>query len=137
MKGEKISKVLYPDFFNSDYINAYIELNDELKKLIDLSGYKDDFTRKIRNALRMLENLKRNCTRQKTFERLTKNGDIYSIRLIGKKNIRILFMFIDDCGREVVILLYAFEEKDKKSKSKYSYNAAIDIAKNRINKILE
>ena len=25
MKEEKVSKVLYPDFFNSDYINAYIE----------------------------------------------------------------------------------------------------------------
>jgi hypothetical protein len=137
MKEEKVSKVLYPDFFNSDYIIAYSEVNEELKELIGLSGYKEEFTRKFRRTLIMLENLKRNCIKQKSFERLIKNGDIYSIRLIGKKNIRILFMFTYDCGREVVVLLYAFEEKDNKSKSKYSYNSAIEIAKDRINKILE
>jgi len=51
-----------------------------------------------------------------------KNSFIHNIvRFIGKKNIRILFMFMYDCGREVVVLLYAFEEKDNKSNSKLYY----------------
>ncbi|WP_352419476.1 hypothetical protein [Proteiniborus sp.] len=87
MKEEKISKVLYPDFFNSDYITTFSEINEELKELIELSGYKEEFTRKFRKTLIMLENLKRNCIKQKSFERLTKKGDIYSIRLIGNKKV--------------------------------------------------
>ncbi|WP_416198792.1 MAG: hypothetical protein ACFWUA_03510 [Sporanaerobacter sp.] len=86
MKEEKISKVLYPDFFNSDYIIAYSEVNEELKELIELSGYKEEFTRKFRKTLIMLESLKRNCIKQKSFERLIKNGDIYSIRLICNRD---------------------------------------------------
>jgi hypothetical protein len=46
------------DFFNSDYIIAYSEVNEELKELIELSGYKEEFTRKFRKTLIMLERFK-------------------------------------------------------------------------------
>ena len=136
MINSKVSRVLYPDFFNNNYISTYYKFNEELEDLIELSGCKEEFTRKFRKMLLFLEGLKRNCISHKNFERLVKNGDIYSMRLKGDKNIRILFAFIDYYDKEVSILLYAFEEKDRKTKSKHSYGTAISIAMDRMKELI-
>jgi len=135
MNITKMAKIIYPVSFNTQYVYAYRELNDELRDLIETSGYKNEFTRKYRRSLLMLENLKENCTKQKTFEKLTNEKDLYSIRLKGEKNIRILFTFAKLNKSDIVILLYAFQEKDQKNKSKTSYSKAIEIAHERINNL--
>lgn len=58
------------------------------------------------------------------------------MRLKGNKNIRILFAFMDYYDKEVAIFLYAFEEKDKRAKSKYSYGTAINIAMGRMQELV-
>jgi len=133
MNMDKTTKILYPESFKTQYIRVYYSVNDELRNLIEESGYKNEFTRKYRKSLIFLEDLKENCTKQKLFEKLTEAKGLYSIRLSGEKNIRILFTFSkSDSQRSIAVLLYAFQEKDHKNKSKTSYNHAIKIAQERI-----
>lgn len=129
-----ISKITYPEFLDSKYIYAYNRLNDELKSLIEHSGFKLQFVRKFNKSLRFLENLRSNCTEHSLFERLDKI--IFSIMLKGQKNIRILFSFFNKEGQEIVILLNCFQEKEKAtSKSKEGYSKNIEVAYKRINKL--
>ena len=129
----KLDRIIYPEIYKTEYILTFPGLNDELKNLLEESGYKDEFTRKYRKSLKFLDNLKRNCTQQRLFERLTNTTyELYSIRLIGEKNIRILFTFISINNKEHSILLYGFQEKNTKSKSKDSYASSIKIAEDRI-----
>lgn len=133
IKLDKISNIIYPEIFNSKYIYVYKTLNNELKELIEQSGYKNEFIKKYRRSLKLLESLKDNCTVHKTFEKLSNVKNIYSIRLKGQKNIRILFTFAQINNRDIVILLYSFQEKDnKKNNSKNSYSYAISIAEERL-----
>lgn len=127
VKLDKISNIIYPEIFNSKYIYVYKTLNIELKELIEESGYKNEFIKKYRRSLKLLENLKDNCIIHKTFEKLRNAKNIYSIRLKGQKNIRILFTFAQINSRDIVILLYPFQEKDNKN-NKTSYRHAISIA---------
>lgn len=84
----------------------------------------------------LFENLKENCFHQrKLFEKLTECKDLYSIKLFGEKNIRILFTFMDIKNKKYAILLYPFEEKDDKNNSKYGYTKSINIANERIKEI--
>ncbi|ABR49273.1 hypothetical protein Amet_3134 [Alkaliphilus metalliredigens QYMF] len=132
MSIDKISNIIYPELFKTKYIYVYNTLNEELRELIEESGYKKDFIKKYRRSLRMLEDLRENCTKHKTFEKLTDAKDIFSMRLIGQKNIRILFTFVQLNNRDIAVLLYAFQEKDNKNNSKTSYNNAIGIVEERI-----
>ncbi len=137
IKIKKVENILYPEIFQTEYIYAYNKFNKELKEIIEYSGYKKEFIRKYRKCLKFLEALRENCIKQKSFEKLSDCENIYSMRLIGEKNIRILFTFIKKGERKFTVLLYAFQEKDDKKNSKYSYNYAIGIAQTRIKEILE
>lgn len=107
-----LSKILYPMSFNSEYVKAYYGLNNELKSLIDTSGYKNHFLVKYNKALSFLEKLKKNCTEhKKLFEQLIKEDNLYSMMLFGTKNIRIIFYFTVIDEKEVAVLLNCFEEK--------------------------
>lgn len=131
------SKIIYPEEFNSNYIFTYTSFNEELKDLIEKSGKKGDFARKYRKNLSFLEKLKRQCIQHKSFEQLKDNGIIYSMKFVDELNIRILFSFFYDRGREIVILLHCFPEKENKKKSSSkSYAKAIEIAKERINELV-
>ncbi len=112
---EFLSKILYPTEFNDNYILAYYTFNSDLKNIIEKSEYKIDFTKKYFKSLKFLVNLKRNCTGQSLlFEKLMKvQIDLYSIKLHGVKNIRILFIFKVINDKEYAILLNAFQEKDR------------------------
>ncbi len=83
-------------------------------------------------GMKFLINLKRNCIVQsKLFEKL-KNVDeeLYSMRLFGKKNIRVIFIFKEIYNTEIVVFLNCFEEKNTKD-----YDKAIPIAYDRITEI--
>ncbi|HHW03151.1 MAG TPA: hypothetical protein GXX35_10140 [Thermoanaerobacterales bacterium] len=130
-------KIIYPEEFNSNYIFTYFSFNEELKVLLEESGQKKNFSRKYKIKLSFLEKLKKQCIYQKSFEQLKDNGIIYSIRFVDKQNIRILFSFFYDKGREIVILLNCFQEKENKKKtSSKSYAKAIEVAKERINELM-
>ena len=51
MVDGKVSKVLYPESFDNNYIYTYYKFNEELEYLIELSGYKKEFTRKFKKEL--------------------------------------------------------------------------------------
>lgn len=133
---KRLNNIIYPEKFNSDFIYTYIDFEKELKDMIERSGYKPEFIRKYRSSLRQLDNLKIQCTTlRKSFEKLRNAENLYSMKLHGGKNIRILFTFITCSNKIIAVLLYPFEEKDKKNNSKTGYNNAIQVANDRIEKL--
>lgn len=89
--------------------------------------------------MRYLEETKKNCIlRSNWFEDLRRADQINAIRFDkNEKNIRILFSFIEYKGIQYAILLYAFEEKDNKNRSRTSYNTGIPIAEKRRKEVME
>jgi len=130
--NEFLSKILYPEDYNIDYIKAYYSLNSEFKQIIEKSGYKKEFARKYLKSLKFIVNLKGNCIEQSSlFEKLKSvEMDLYSIKLHGNKNIRIIFIFKKIYDKEYVILLNAFQEKDKSD-----YSDGILVAYDRVKRI--
>lgn len=116
-KRKVVADIVYPfgSEYKTEYIKVYYTLNDELEDMIESSGYKKAFLSKYRKSLSFLEGLKTRCYlgNSKLFEKLLDEDNLYSIMLFGEKNIRILFFFISFEGRDYVILLNAFEEKNK------------------------
>jgi hypothetical protein len=133
MGNTKISNIIYPEEFKTNYIYAYVTYQDELKDIIQQSGRIDEITKKYRNSLTFLSSLRTNCFKQrKLFEKLKKCKNIYSIKLHGEINLRVLFTFMKHGGKDIAILLYPFIEKDSKD-----YEEAKIIASNRIKTISE
>lgn len=133
MGNTRIANIIYPEKFTTDFVYVYYEFEGELKELIEHSGYKREFTRKYRTSINMLDKLKFNCFEQKgRFEHVQNSKDLFSIKLHGNKNIRILFTFMGDDNKPIAVLLYTFQEKDDKNNSNTSYNKAIKIAKRRL-----
>ena len=96
------------------------------------------FNQNYRKKLVFLDGLKRNCTQQKSFERLKNtNLEMYSIRILGDLNVRILFTFKSINKIEHAILLCVFLEKEKGNKvnSKDGYKVNIKIAEDRSKEI--
>ena len=121
----------YPRAFKTDFVLAYHSFNGELKELLDKSGYTDIFTKKYFRGLRFLENLKSRCIEQsKIFEKLKNGEGLYSMRLHGAKNIRILFDFQVCHGKEIAFLYVCFEERKTKD-----YSSEIQTAIKRRNEI--
>jgi len=131
MGNTKISNIIYPEKFNTDFIYAYIEYQNELREIIQKSGRIDEITRKYRKCLLFLNELKTDCYKQrKLFEKLLDYKDLYSIKLYGEVNLRIIFTFIRVENKDMAILLYPFIEKYSRD-----YDNAILIAVERIKKI--
>ena len=136
MNERKVTtNIIYPfgSKYPTEYIKVYYTLNNELEDIIENSGYKRAFLSKYQKSLRFLEGLKTKCClgNSDLFEKLLDEDNLYSIRLFGEKNIRILFTFITLKGENKVILLNAFEEKNKSD-----YEIGIRTANNRINEII-
>lgn len=112
-----INNIIYPfgSKYPTEYIKVYHTLNNELEYIIESSGYKKTFLSKYQKSLRFLEGLKTRCFlgNSDLFEKLLDEDNLYSIRLFGEKNIRILFSFITINGNSKAILLNVFEEKNK------------------------
>jgi len=122
-----LHKILYPEEYATIFIYAYPTFNGELEMLIAKSGYMKEFKTKYYKSLRFLEQLKKNCIMQpKLFELLVNLESIYSLKLKGEKNIRILFDFQAVDGKEIAILYHCFQEKRTKD-----YSEEIIVAKAR------
>ena len=105
-----LHKILYPEEYATIFIYAYPTFNGELEMLIAKSGY-----------------MNKNCIMQpKLFELLVNSESIYSLKLKGEKNIRILFDFQVVDGKEIGILYHCFQEKRTKD-----YSEEIIVAKAR------
>lgn len=100
--------------------------------MIENSGYEKPFLNKYQKSLRFLELLKTRCFEKKDlFEKLLEENNLYSIRLFGEKNIRILFSFISINGDGKAILLSAFEEKNKSD-----YESGKKVARKRRDEVM-
>lgn len=110
-----LKKILYPEEYNTNYIFTYPAFNNELKDLIEKSGYVKEFKTKYHKSLRFLEQLKQNCIMQpKLFEHLLDADGIYSIMLKGKKNLRILFDFQEFQGENLQFYTIVFKKNEQK-----------------------
>lgn len=128
MGNTKISNIIYPEKFKTNFIYAYVEYQNELKGIIQQSGRIDEISKKYRKALIFLDDLKTNCYKQrKLFEKLKDCKDLHSIKLHGEINLRIIFTFFKLENRNIAVLLYPFIEKDSKD-----YEDAKLIASKRI-----
>jgi len=131
-----ITNIVYPfdSKYPTDYIKVYYTLNSELENMLDNSGYKKIFLSKYRKSLRFLERLKTRCCigNKDLFEKLLDEDNLYSIRFLGEKNIRILFTFFSVNGSGKAILLNVFEEKTKSD-----YENGKRIARKRRDEIID
>lgn len=128
-----LQKIRYPEEYKSTYIYTYPSFNKELENLISKSGYLEKFKSKYRSGLRFLENLKRNCIMQSNlFEQLKESDGLYSMKLKGEKNIRILFDFQIVNGKEAAIIYNCFQEKRTKD-----YSMEIKVAQSRREEITD
>lgn len=129
---ESICKVLYPEQFQSNRIFTHSEFEQELKDVLERSGYKQKFISMFRQRMKFLEDNWYQCNRKRDwFEILKKTDGLYSIKFKGQKNIRIIFKFIGYKNRDIALLLCIFEEKN----SKNNYKEAIHIAQKRLSDI--
>jgi hypothetical protein len=129
---EIVRNILYPEQFNSKRIRTHPEFEDELKSILERSGYKQRFIKLYRLRLKHLEQYWENCINKKDwFESLKRFPGLYSMRFNnGTKNIRIVFKFTTFEKQQIALLLCTFEEKETKD-----YRKAIVTATERIEQI--
>jgi len=78
---DRFKNILYPEAFNSNYIKEHWDYEDDLKGILEESGYIDDFNGKYKQRLRFLEERMELCVQRKAwFERLKKTNGLYSMR---------------------------------------------------------
>ncbi len=131
--NEYICKIGYQFDFEDNYIIAHIQQIKELEKILEKSGYKKEFIKKFRNRLKFLADRKENCyQKSEWFEILKGKSQLSSMKIKRKKNIRILFSFFRDNGKDFVILLVSFEEKRKKD-----YDSQIITATERLKELID
>lgn len=127
----EIGKILYPEEFNSNKILVHPKFEEELKDILEKSGFKQQFIRLFRQRLRFLDERGVSCIQKSDWFELLKNTNgLYSIKLKSTKNIRIIFKFTDYSKKNISILLCTFEEKVTKD-----YKIAISIANERFEEI--
>ena len=134
-----IKNVLYPEEFRSSYIKEHPKYENDLRELIERSGFRDKFRGLYRQRLKYLEERRKRCVLRENWFELLKHidGELCVIKFKTQKNIRILFCFIEYPEMECAVLLYPFKEKKSgKSKGKDSYSNAITIALSRSKEVL-
>lgn len=127
-----ICKIEYPFSVDESYIKAHYQQENELKKILEKSGHKDEFVNKFRMRLKFLADRRKLCCQKSAWFEILKNESLYSMKIKGKKNVRILFSIVIDNNTEFAILLVSFEEKETKN-----YKKPIDIAKKRLVELFE
>lgn len=133
-----LGNVHYPKAFNGKYIRTHWDFEDDLKDILERSGQKGAFWPKYKQRLRFLDERKHECVlKSDWFEKLRYDSDLYSLKFKDEKNIRILFAFVAYEGIEYAILLYPFQERNKKNGSQYSYETAKPIAKARLKEVIK
>jgi hypothetical protein len=56
-----VASIYYPINFNSQYVKAHHDLEDDLRKILERSGFKDDFIGKCKQRLMYLEKSQEKC----------------------------------------------------------------------------
>ena len=134
-------KIFYPEEFKGNYIREHPCYEDDLKALIEKSGFKDKFCGLYKQRLKFLDEHSGLITQRRSwFERLRyTETELYVIKFKAQKNIRVLFSFVEYQQVQYAILLYPFEEKESKKRGKKStsYDAAIPIALDRLREVQE
>lgn len=131
--------VLYPEEFHGRHIRTHLDFESDLTYILERSGRKADFGGKYKQRLRFLDERHKNCIqRSDWFEKLKHANNLYAMKFNrNEKNIRILFSFISCEEIQYAVLLYAFDEKDRKNQSRFSYGSSIPIAQERLKEVLE
>lgn len=134
----RMGNILYPEVFNAKYIRTHFDFEVDLTNMLERSGQRADFWGKYKQRLRFLDERKEKCVlKSDWFEELRQAKGLYSMIFDkSQKNIRILFAFIEYNKVKYALLLCAFEEKDNKKKSQYSYSTRIPIARKRLEEVL-
>ncbi|MCP2239498.1 hypothetical protein [Thermoanaerobacterium thermosaccharolyticum] len=133
-----LHNIIYPEQFCSTRIYTHPEFEEELKNILEYSGYKEKFIRMYRQRLKFLQEYQNQCYKKKDwFEILKKTDGLYSMKFKGSKNLRIIFKFVGYNKQNIALLLCTFEEKNSKNNSKNSYKEAINIAEKRFDDIRE
>jgi hypothetical protein len=134
-KNKFLDQLEYPIKIPRDYLVVHIKFNKELISLFKTSGLKKNITVYFEEHLVKLIQWHDKATYQsKVFVKL--NGvDLYEFRILLKKNVRIIYHFIKDSGKNKPVFLLAFEEKDNKSGGKSSFDAQIPKALSRLREI--
>ncbi len=135
----RLGDILYPEAFKAKYIKTHWDFEDDLQDILERSGQKADFWGKYRQRLQFLDDRQNACIlRSDWFEKLKQADGLYSMKFNkSQKNIRILFTFIEYNKLKCALLLYAFEEKDDKNMSRYSYSTRIPMAQKRLKEVME
>ena len=127
----KTDKIIYPESFNDDRIIQHHLLTQDLESLLEKSGYIDKFKRMYRQRLKFLADRGKRCIEKSQWFEILKNAtDLYSMKVKGQLNIRVIFTFCSDNPSKVIILLCAFHEKKTKD-----YSDAILVARKRLAEI--
>ena len=110
MNENLIQKIEYP---GESEIYGYKDFNAELMSIVKNSGNQKEIARDMFRFFGFMEVMpKHELILNKHFEKLkdTKH-DLYCIRFLKQLNLRIIFIFMEDGGRKV--LIHAFLEKKK------------------------
>jgi len=127
----KFKKIVYPDVFNSNKIYEHYKLREDLEGLLEKSGYKEKFKRQYRMRLKFLEDRLDRCIEKSSwFESLKSENGLYSMKIKGQLNIRVIFAFTHLENGEISVLLCGFHEKKSKD-----YKRAIEEAKVRLEEL--
>ncbi|MDD3898412.1 MAG: hypothetical protein PHE82_05640 [Syntrophomonadaceae bacterium] len=135
----RLGEVLYPEVFKAKRIRTHWNFENDLQDILERSGHKADFWGKYKQRLQFLDDRQKECVlKSDWFEELKQADGLYSMKFNrSQKNIRILFAFIKYNKLKCALLLYAFEEKDNKNMSRYSYSTRIPLAQERLKEVME
>jgi hypothetical protein len=130
--------ICYPFEFQNAFIREHPEYENDLKDILERSGFKEKFRGLYKQRLKFLEERKELCIQRRDwFERLKHvDGDLYAIKFKAQKNIRIIFCFIEYQEMKYAVLLYPFEEKES-GKIRGSYITANPTALSRYRGLLD
>ena len=118
---------------SEEYVVLSPYIDSDIDSLLDRSGLYNQFVKKLAKSIRILEGLGKRCVEcSNLFELLKGTERLYSIKIKGQKNIRILFHFLEIEKKEKAILLICFEENETKD-----YHDSIVVAYERLNEIME
>jgi len=109
---------------------VHAECINDLVNILQNEGNSGVFLSCLDTRLKSLELLGYEATKLNSFEKLTNNKNLYSIKFKGKHNIRILYSYNEKSNE---CLLLSFFEKTGKRKTEYSHY--IPTARRRFNEL--
>lgn len=130
MEKHRVEEELIKLFAKFD---SHEDVYGEIMELVVRKGRTKIFNKILQKNIEMIEQMGREVTKLKSFEKLQGVNDLYSMKFISKgMNIRILYTYKGD---HYTILLCCFDEKNDSSVN--SYDKYIPIALTRMRELEE